>query len=174
MTTRCAGRRPKPGVVRGSLAQRSGAPHRRDFWNSTALPAFAGLRGSAEPPCVAAGPRTRRVPRKGPVQSGADAPHRRRTGGDRLRLRATAVVEGPAVLELQSNKSNGPRRQADRPRARRPGRIHLHTPWQVVSLCQPPQPKGVAKLTSTADCLWADGNAVTKEGASLLPAKRSN
>ena len=86
---------------------------------------------------------------------------------------ATAVVEGPAVLELQSNKSS----------ALHAGKLTAHVPddlegftvqtpvVQVVSLCQPPQPKGVAKLTSTADCLWADGNAVTKEGASLLPGQ---
>jgi hypothetical protein len=85
---------------------------------------------------------------------------------------ATAVVEGPAVLELQSSKSS----------ALRSGKLTAHVPddlegftvqtpvVQVVSL-SPLQAKGVAKLTCTADCAWADGNAATKEGASLTPGQ---
>ena len=85
---------------------------------------------------------------------------------------ATAVVEGPAVLELQSNKSSA--LHAGKLTARVPDDLEgftVDTPAvQVVSLCQP-QLKSVAKLTSAADCLWAEGNAVAKEGAGLLPGQ---
>lgn len=85
---------------------------------------------------------------------------------------ATAIVEGPAVLELQSSKSS----------SLRSGKLTAHVPddlegftvntpvVQVVSLSQP-QMKGVAKLTATADCHWAEGSAATTEGAGLLPGQ---
>ena len=85
---------------------------------------------------------------------------------------ATAIVEGPAVLELQSNKTSA--LHAGKLTAHVPDDLEgftVHTPVvQVVSLCQP-QLKGAAKLTAAADCLWAEGSAVTKEGACLLPGQ---
>jgi hypothetical protein len=85
---------------------------------------------------------------------------------------ATALVEGPAVLELQSNKTSSLR--TGKLTANVPDDVEgftVHTPTaQLVSLCKLEQ-KGVAKLTTAADCLWAEGNAVTKEGACLLPGQ---
>jgi hypothetical protein len=85
---------------------------------------------------------------------------------------ATAIVEGPAVLELQSNKTSSLR--TGKLTAKVPDDVEgfaVNTPTvQLVSLCKL-EPKGVAKLTATADCQWAEGNAVTKEGACLLPGQ---
>ncbi len=85
---------------------------------------------------------------------------------------AKAILEGPAVLELESSKSGSLR--IGKLTANVPDEVEgftVHTPTtEVVSLCAS-APKSVAKLTSTADCLWAEGNAVTKEGASLLPGQ---
>jgi len=85
---------------------------------------------------------------------------------------AKAILEGPAVLELESNKSGSLR--IGKLTANVPDEVQgftVHTPTtEIVSLCAS-APKSVAKLTSTADCLWAEGNAVTKEGASLLPGQ---
>lgn len=85
---------------------------------------------------------------------------------------AKAILEGPAVLELESSKSGSLR--IGKLTANVPDEVEgftVHTPTtEIVSLCAS-APKSVAKLTSTADCLWADGNAVTKQGASLLPGQ---
>jgi hypothetical protein len=85
---------------------------------------------------------------------------------------ATAVVEGPAVLELDSNKSGS--LHTGKMTANVPDDVEgftVRTPTaQVVSLCKT-DTKAVAKLSSIADCLWADGSAVTKEGAKLVPGQ---
>lgn len=85
---------------------------------------------------------------------------------------ATAIVEGPAELELQSTKSSALR--TGKLTAQVPDDVEgftVHTPLvQVVSLC-PLKTNGVAKLTCTADCQWAEGSAAIKEGACLLPGQ---
>jgi len=85
---------------------------------------------------------------------------------------AKAILEGPAVLELQSEKSGALR--TGRLTADVPDEVEgftVHTPVaQIVSLCAL-ECKTVAKLTSTADCRWAEGNAVSKEGAGLKPGQ---
>lgn len=85
---------------------------------------------------------------------------------------ATAVVEGPAVLELQSSKTSSLR--TGKLTANVPDDVEgftVHTPTaQLVSLCKLEQ-KAVAKLTGMAECLWAEGNSVTKQGACLLPGQ---
>jgi hypothetical protein len=85
---------------------------------------------------------------------------------------AKAVLEGPAVLELQSEKSG----------SLKFGKLHADVPdevkgftvstpmVQVVSLCTTDS-NGVAKLTGTTDCHWAKGNATSKKGGSLLPGQ---
>lgn len=85
---------------------------------------------------------------------------------------AKAIIEGPAVLELESNKSGALR--VGKMTADVPDEVEgftVHTPVvQVVSLCAL-QPKSVAKLTAASDCHWAEGNSATKEGESLLPGQ---
>jgi hypothetical protein len=85
---------------------------------------------------------------------------------------AKAILEGPAILELESNKSSALR--VGKLTADVPDEVEgftVHTPVvQVVSLCAL-QPKGVAKLTAASDCLWAEGTAATKEGDCLLPGQ---
>jgi hypothetical protein len=85
---------------------------------------------------------------------------------------AKAVLEGPAVLELQSEKSGT--LKLGKLRANVPDEVEgftVHTPMvQVVSLCTS-NSNGVAKLTATTDCHWAKGSAATKKGASLLPGQ---
>jgi len=81
---------------------------------------------------------------------------------------AKAIIEGPAVLELQSEKSGALR--SGRLTADVPDDLEgfkIHTPVaQVVSLSTAQREK-VAKVTGTADCQWAKGSAVSREGASL-------
>jgi len=85
---------------------------------------------------------------------------------------AKAVLEGPAVLELQSEKSGS--LKFGRLRADVPDEVEgftVQTPMvQVVSLCTSDS-NGVATLTGTTDCRWAKGNATARKGASLLPGQ---
>jgi hypothetical protein len=85
---------------------------------------------------------------------------------------AKAVLEGPAVLELQSEKSGS--LKLGKLRADVPDEVEgftVHTPMvQLVSLCTS-DTNGVATLTATTDCRWAKGSAATKKGASLLPGQ---
>lgn len=86
---------------------------------------------------------------------------------------ATAILEGPAVLELQSGKSSHLR--TGRMTADVPDEVEgftVHTPVaQVVSLCAL-ETMPVARLTATANCRWAPGSAVAKQGASLSAGQR--
>jgi hypothetical protein len=81
---------------------------------------------------------------------------------------AKAILEGPAVLELQSAKSSA--LHTGRLTADVPDEVEgftVHTPVaQVVSLCAL-ETKPVARLTSIADCRWANGTAATKQGSAL-------
>jgi hypothetical protein len=86
---------------------------------------------------------------------------------------AKAILEGPAELQLQSEKSSSLR--TGRLTADVPDEVEgftVHTPVaQVVSLCSVAS-KPLARLTSTADCRWAEGSAVTKEGAALKSGQK--
>ena len=85
---------------------------------------------------------------------------------------ATAIVQGPAVLELESNKSGALR--LGKLTANVPDHVKgftVHTPTvHLVSLCRQ-ESKGVAKLTTAADCQWAEGNMAVQEGSRLLPGQ---
>lgn len=88
---------------------------------------------------------------------------------------AKAILEGPAVLELQSEKSSHLR--TGRMTADVPDEVEgftVHTPVaQVVSLCAL-ESKPVARLTETANCRWATGNTASKKGAGLSAGQRVN
>jgi hypothetical protein len=85
---------------------------------------------------------------------------------------ATAVLEGPAVLEVESDKSGTLR--LGKLTANVPDQVEgfvVHTPSiQLVSLCRL-ESEGVAKITSTSDCQWAKGNMDMKAGTRLLPGE---
>jgi len=86
---------------------------------------------------------------------------------------AKAILEGPAVLEIQSEKSGALR--VGRLTADVPDEVRgftVHTPVaQVVSLCAS-EVGSVAKLTSmTADCLWDEDSEAKEEGKCLQPGK---
>ncbi len=85
---------------------------------------------------------------------------------------AKAVLEGPAVLELQSAKSGALR--VGRMTADVPDEVEgftVQTPVaQLVSLSAL-EASSVARIAATADCRWAEGSAVTKEGARIQPGQ---
>ena len=86
---------------------------------------------------------------------------------------AKAILEGPAVLELQGEKSSHLRN--GRMTADVPDEVEgftVHTPVaQVVSLCAL-EPRPVARLTETANCRWASGSDVAKKGTGISPGQR--
>jgi hypothetical protein len=85
---------------------------------------------------------------------------------------AKAILEGPAVLEIQSVKSGA--LQVGKLTADVPDEVEgftVHSPVvQIVSLGSSRE-KSVAKLSAAVDCAWAKDSAVTKEGASLSPGQ---
>lgn len=85
---------------------------------------------------------------------------------------ARAILEGPAILELESNKSGALR--VGKLTANVPDEVEgftVHTPVvHLVSLCTL-KTKGVAKLTAAADCLWVEGSMAKKTGDILLPGQ---
>jgi hypothetical protein len=84
---------------------------------------------------------------------------------------AKAILEGPAVLELQSEKAG----------ALRSGRMTANVPDEVQFTVQTPVAKVVsvtktelnsaARLTATEECQWASDSAVTKPGTALMPGQ---
>jgi hypothetical protein len=82
---------------------------------------------------------------------------------------AKAILEGPAVLELQSEKTSDLR--SGRMTADVPDEVvgfTVHTP--VAALCALQTPP-VARVSATSDCRFAKESAVTKEGAALQPGQ---
>ncbi|MBU4401083.1 MAG: hypothetical protein KKE86_17355 [Planctomycetes bacterium] len=86
---------------------------------------------------------------------------------------AKAILEGPAVLELQSEKSGALR--VGRMTADVPDEVEgftVTTPVvQLVSISKAER-ESVAKLTETVDCLWEEDSAATKKGAFLRPGHK--
>lgn len=87
---------------------------------------------------------------------------------------AKAILEGPAILELQSEKSSWLR--AGRMTANVPDDVQgfmVRTPTvQLVSLSEA-APRIVAEVTATVDCMWAE-DAVLEEGTFLQPGQSLN
>jgi hypothetical protein len=85
---------------------------------------------------------------------------------------AKAILEGPAVLQLESAKSGS--LHVGKLTADVPDEVDgftVHTPVvQLVSLCTA-EPKAVAKLTAASNCLWAEGNATSRQGSALQPGQ---
>ncbi len=85
---------------------------------------------------------------------------------------AKAILEGPAVLELQSGKSGSLR--VGRMTADVPDEVEgftVNTPVaQVVSLSAA-EAKSVARVTATAECRWDKTSAVRKEGQRIQPGE---
>jgi hypothetical protein len=85
---------------------------------------------------------------------------------------AKAILEGPAVLELQSGKTSA--LKSGRMTADVPDEVEgfiVHTPVvQVVSLSAA-EAQSVARLSATANCVWAEGSAATRDGAYLRPGQ---
>ena len=86
---------------------------------------------------------------------------------------AKAILEGPAVLEVQSEKSGALR--TGRMTANVPDEVEgftVHTPVaQVVSLCAV-KATHVARLTSIADCVWDKDSAAVKKGDALKSGQK--
>ncbi len=85
---------------------------------------------------------------------------------------AKAILEGPAVLELQSGKTSSLR--SGRMTADVPDEVEgfiVHTPVvQVISLSTA-EAQAVARVSATANCLWAEGSAASRDGAHLRPGQ---
>jgi hypothetical protein len=85
---------------------------------------------------------------------------------------ATAVIEGPAVFEVESEKSSTLR--LGRLTAQVPDQVEgfvVHTPSiQLVSLCRL-ESQGVAKVTGMSNCRWGSVDREMQEGACLLPGR---
>jgi len=86
---------------------------------------------------------------------------------------AKAILEGPAILELQSEKSGALR--VGRMTADVPDEVEgftVTTPLvQLVSISKAER-ESAAKLTETVDCLWGEGSAATRKGAFLRPGHK--
>ena len=86
---------------------------------------------------------------------------------------AKAILQGPAVLELQSEKSGT--LHAGRMTADVPDDVEgftVHTPLAHLVSLGGVKVAPAAKLTATDDCRWAEGNAAIKEGVDLAPGQR--
>ncbi|MBN1394650.1 MAG: hypothetical protein JW959_06475 [Pirellulales bacterium] len=88
---------------------------------------------------------------------------------------AKAILEGPAVLELKSEKGGDLR--AGRMTADVPDEVEgftVTTPLaQLVSLSKE-QRESAAKLIATADCIWGKGCEYCKKGTYLKPGQKVN
>ena len=86
---------------------------------------------------------------------------------------AKAILEGPAVLELHSDKSGALR--MGKMTADVPDDVEgftVTTPLaQLVSISKAER-ESVAKLTETVDCFWEDDTAATKKGEYLMPGNK--
>lgn len=86
---------------------------------------------------------------------------------------AKAIIEGPAVLELHSDKSGSLR--MGKMTADVPDDVEgftVTTPLaQLISITKAER-ESVAKLTETVDCFWEDDSAATEKDAYLVPGNK--
>ena len=86
---------------------------------------------------------------------------------------AKAILEGPAIFELRSDKSGALR--VGRMTADVPDEVEgftVTTPLvQLVSISKAER-ESVAKLTETVDCLWEEDSTATRKGAFLRPGHK--
>ncbi len=86
---------------------------------------------------------------------------------------AKAILEGPAILELQSEKSGALR--IGRMTADVPDEVEgftVTTPLVQLVCISKAERESVAKLTETVDCLWEEDSAAIRKGAFLRPGHK--
>lgn len=86
---------------------------------------------------------------------------------------AKAIIEGPAILELHSDKGGALR--MGKMTADVPDDVEgftVTTPLARLVSISKAERESVAKLTETVDCFWEDDSAVTAKGAYLMPGNK--